>query len=97
VVSHDPERLREVVTGLTRRFESGAPGGWSVERAEPIMPVELKAIVGFEIPIDRLEGKFKLNQNRSAADQRGVVRALEGSAEPDQREIARLMRDNLEG
>jgi transcriptional regulator len=93
VLVHEPGRLRRLVTDLTQRYETG--GGWTVERAESIMETELKAIVGFEIPIDRIEGKFKLNQNRSEADQRGVVRALEGSADRDQREIAELMRQNL--
>jgi len=90
---HDPGRLRPMVVGLTDRFERG--GDWSVERAAPIMDTELQAIVGFEIPIDRLEGKFKLNQNRSEDDQRGVIRALEQSSEQDQRAIAELMRQNL--
>ena len=89
----DTAQLRPMVVGLTERFESG--GGWSVEQAAPIMDTELQAIVGFEIPIERLEGKFKLNQNRSEADQRGVVRALEQSSEQDQRAIAELMRQNL--
>ncbi|HKP28930.1 MAG TPA: FMN-binding negative transcriptional regulator [Gemmatimonadales bacterium] len=94
VLMHEPGRLRRLVTDLTRRYESGNDG-WAVERAEPIMETELKAIVGFEIAIDRIEGKFKLNQNRSEADQRGVIRALEGSADRDQGEIAELMRQNL--
>ena len=92
---HDPAVLRPMVVGLTERFEADTRHGWSVEQAAPIMDTELRAIVGFEIPIDRLEGKFKLNQNRSEADQRGVVRALEQSSEPDQRSIAELMRQNL--
>ena len=93
VLVHETGRLRRLVTDLTRRYES--QDGWTVERAEPIMETELKAIVGFEIAIDRIEGKFKLNQNRSEADQRGVVRALEQSSDRDQREIAELMRHNL--
>ena len=95
VLVHDTGRLRRLVTDLTRRYESD-PDGWAVERAEPIMEAELKAIVGFEIPIDRIEGKFKLNQNKSEADQRGVVRALEHSPDRDQRDIAALMRQNLD-
>ena len=94
VLVHETGRLRRLVTDLTRRYEAGA-GAWAVELAEPIMETELKAIVGFEIAIDRIEGKFKLNQNRSEADQRGVVRALESSSDRDQREIAELMRSNL--
>jgi transcriptional regulator len=94
ILTHDTGRLREMVVALTQRYEDGS-GGWAVERAEPIMDTELQAIVGFAIPVYRIEGKFKLNQNRSEADQRGVVRALEGSPERDQREIAELMRQNL--
>ena len=94
VLVHEAGRLRRLVTDLTRRHET-APDGWRVERAEPIMERELKAIVGFEIAIDRIEGKFKLNQNRSEADQRGVVRALQDSTDGDQRAIAELMRQNL--
>jgi transcriptional regulator len=94
VLVHDSGRLRQMVSDLTRRHEPD-PGGWPVERAEPIMDTELKAIVGFEIAIDRIEGKFKLSQNRSEADQRGVVRALEGSRDADQRAIAELMRRTL--
>lgn len=93
VLVHEPGRLRELVTELTRRYESH--DGWTVERAEPIMERELQAIVGFEIAIDRIEGKFKLNQNRSEADQRGVIRALQGASDRDQREIAELMLRNL--
>jgi transcriptional regulator len=37
----------------------------------------LKAIVGFEMPIERLDGKFKLGQNRSAEDQAGIRTALQ--------------------
>ena len=74
-------------------------GVWRGERwlrkAEPVMGVELKSIVGFEIPIDRIEGKFKLNQNRSRKDQERVAATLETSEDPAEREIARLMRENL--
>lgn len=86
-----------MVTRLTGLYEQGSHAGWTVARAEPVMPTELQAIVGFEIPIDRIEGKFKLSQNKSEADQRGVVRALECSFDRDEREIAELMRRNLDG
>lgn len=56
----------------------------------------LHAIVGVEIPITRLEGKFKMSQNRSEVDQRGVIHALEQSRHPDQQAVAEIMRGNLE-
>jgi transcriptional regulator len=48
----------------------------------------LRAIVGFALPIQRLEGKWKLGQNRSQADQAGVREGLAGSVEPRDRELA---------
>ncbi len=92
----DTARLREMVLRLVAQHEAPLGNPWDVRKAEGAMEVELQAIVGFEIPIDRLEGKFKLNQNRSVEDREGVVRALERSAHPDEREIARLMREDLD-
>ena len=52
----------------------------------------IKAIVAFEIPIARLEGKFKLGQNRSEADRRGVSEVLTTSEDQQQSQLAELMR-----
>jgi transcriptional regulator len=52
----------------------------------------VRGIVGFEFPITRLEGKYKLSQNRSEADREGVIAALEASAESLDQETARWMR-----
>ena len=93
-VIFDQTVLHDLVTDLMDHHE--APHGDAWDRTRATINEELPGIVGFEIPIDRLEGKFKLNQNRSREDQEGVVRALENSADPAEREIARLMRENLE-
>jgi transcriptional regulator len=53
-------------------------------------------VVAFEIPISRLEGKRKLNQNRSVADRKGVVAALRGQGDPNGMEVADLMAASLE-
>lgn len=92
----DPRQLREMVLRLVAQHETPLGNPWDVRKAEAALETELEGIVGFEIPIERLEGKFKLNQNRSVADREGVVRALEQSSHPDEREIARLMREQLE-
>ncbi|MGH7781966.1 MAG: FMN-binding negative transcriptional regulator [Candidatus Binataceae bacterium] len=65
-----------------------------------ILPVEFRAnlakeIVGFEIEIDRFEGKFKLGQNRPLEDQRGTLRNLERSDDATARELASLARHHL--
>lgn len=92
-VLHDSDRLRELVSTLTAKHEAGRPQPWTLEDA----PAEyiakmLNAIVGFTIPISRLEGKRKLTQNRSAADIAGVQAGLAASSELNDNEIAQLMR-----
>ncbi len=53
----------------------------------------LRGIVAFEISITRLEGKFKLSQNRSGQDQQQVIETLRASTDPIERELARHMHD----
>ena len=52
----------------------------------------IRGIVAFEIPLTRLEGKFKLGQNRSPEDLQGVFQALSRSENADDRALAQLMR-----
>jgi transcriptional regulator len=52
----------------------------------------LKGIVGVEIAVARLEGKFKLSQNRPAADRPRIIAALDARGQPDSAAIAELMR-----
>ncbi len=92
---HDPERLRPIVERLVDLHEEQTGRAWDVSQMESIMDVQLKAIAGFEIPIRKIEGKFKFNQNLSRADQQGVVRALESSTDPAHRAIVEIMRANL--
>ena len=77
----DPAWLRALVTRLTERHENGRPAPWHVTDAPAdFLDTMLKAIVGIEIVVTRLEGKFKLSQNRSAEDRTGVVLGLEADA-----------------
>ena len=52
----------------------------------------LNGIVGIEIRVTRLEGKFKLSQNRPVADRPRIIAALEGRDDADSQAVARLMR-----
>ena len=54
---------------------------------------QLRAIVGIEIPVARLEGKWKVSQNRNAADRAGVAKGLSASASADDRSVAALVSD----
>ena len=89
----DGGRLLDIVSTLTDRHEAGRAQPWSVDDA-PADYIDgmLKAIVGFAIPIDRLEGKRKLSQNRSAEDIAGVREGLAASPDANDQTLARLMR-----
>ncbi len=77
----DPEWLRAFVTRLTERHEGGRAMPWHVADAPAdYLAAMLQAIVGIEIEVTKLEGKFKLSQNRSAEDRTGVVLGLESDA-----------------
>ena len=73
----DREWLRALVERLTTRHESDRADPWHVTDApEDFVEGMLKGIVGIEIPIARLEGKWKVSQNRPAADRTGVAAGL---------------------
>ena len=77
-VHHDPEWLRDLVTRLTALHEQGRPEPWAVTDApEEYVDKQLRAIVGLELHIERVEAKAKLSQNRSDEDRAGVVSGLE--------------------
>jgi transcriptional regulator len=79
-VIDDVAWLRRQVDDLTSHKEGSRPAPWSVSDApEPYVAAQLKGIVGIEIPIARIEGKWKVSQNRPASDQAGVVAGLRGS------------------
>jgi transcriptional regulator len=80
----DPQRLREVVTRLTARHEAGRAQPWAVTDAPPdFIDGMLKGIVGFAMPITRLEGKWKMSQNRPAEDRAGVISGLQAEQRPE--------------
>jgi transcriptional regulator len=90
----DTERLRGIVTRLTDAHEAASAAPWHVTDAPArYIDLELKAIVGIEMPIRRLEGKWKLNQNRPVADRQGVIDALEARDEHTDAAVARAMRE----
>jgi transcriptional regulator len=73
----DPEWLRRAVTLLTEQHESQRIEPWAVTDAPATyVDKQLRAIVGLELTIERVEGKAKLSQNRSAEDRAGVVAGL---------------------
>jgi transcriptional regulator len=87
----DPAWLQAFVTRLTQRHEAGRAQPWHVSDAPAdYLATMLGAIVGIEIEVTRLEGKFKLSQNRPAEDRTSVVAGLRSdAADGRQRDAAR--------
>jgi transcriptional regulator len=83
------EALLEIVSALTNAHEKDRPDPWQVSDAPPdYIEGMLRAIVGFALPIERLEGKWKLGQNRSTADIAGVHAGLAQSDHAADRALA---------
>lgn len=91
-VRSDPDWLRAQVDLLTDTMETGLPHPWSVDDA-PTSYVDqmLKAIVGLELVVERVEAKAKLSQNRSAEDRAGVVAGLSETGLPRDAQVADVM------
>jgi transcriptional regulator len=94
-VIDDPAWLRAFVERLTNRHEGSRTEPWRVTDAPADYVAQLvRAIVGIELPIARLTGKWKLSQNRSRADQQGVAESLNETGRAEAIALAALMRQS---
>lgn len=92
----DADRLLDLVTKLTDRHETRRAEPWAVSDAPPdYIQAHLKGIIGFELPIARLEGKWKMSQNRSAEDRAGVIGGLSAEGGDAEAVVAEIMKDQL--
>ena len=91
----DRDWLRDLLRRLTMRHEAREPAPpWRMQDLpEAYLDSMLNGIVGFEIAVARLDGKFKLSQNRPTADRPRIIAALERREDADSRGVARLMRE----
>jgi len=91
----DRDSLLQIVSRLSERHEAGRTQPWAVSDApDDYLDAMLRAIVGFALPIRQLEGKWKLGQNRSPADQAGLRQGLACSPDPRERALAAHMQIN---
>ena len=91
-VIEDATWLRRQLEDLTRSQEGGRPAPWHVSDAPAtFIEAQMRAIVGLEIPIARIEGKWKMSQNRPAADRHGVVEGLRTQGDERSIEVAALV------
>lgn len=92
-VIDDPESLRGLVSSLTEIHEAGRAQPWGVEDApERFVASQLRGIVGLEIEITELSGKWKVSQNRSGADRVGVAEGLDQEPGAKAEAMAALVR-----
>ena len=81
-VMDDANWIRGQIDDLTRHKEADRAAPWNVADApDTFLTSQIKAIVGLEIPILRIEGKWKVSQNRVATDAAGVAAGLRGEGE----------------
>ena len=90
-VVNDDAWLRRQIEDLTASCESLREAPWAVDDAPPeFVVMQMRAIVGVEIPILRIEGKWKMSQNRPDADRQGVIEGFRAMGDAGE-EIAALV------
>jgi len=94
----DAAWVRSHVEALTREHEDKRDHPWAVtDPPADFVEKMVAAVVGIEIAITELVGKWKISQNRSISDRVGVADALEREATPSGAAIAALIRETLDG
>jgi transcriptional regulator len=88
------EELVQALHQLTNENEKSFATPWKLELSQMMRERMLGAIVGFEIKLNRIEGKFKMSQNRTQQDQRNVVAHLSQNVHGN--EVAHWMSEELE-
>lgn len=92
-VHEDRQWLSEQIRELTQSHEGGREKPWAVDDApDAFIDAQLKGIVGIEIEITSIEGKWKVSQNRPVADRAGVAKGLELETAADAPDMAKLVR-----
>ncbi|MFZ5484109.1 MAG: FMN-binding negative transcriptional regulator [Pseudomonadota bacterium] len=82
-VIEDPAWLRRQLDDLTADQEMLRPQPWSVSDAPTdYIATQMKAIIGIEIPINRIDGKWKMSQNKDNADREGVIAGMRSDTDP---------------
>ena len=88
----DQAALQTLLRTLVETYEAPSARPWAFKLPEEYLHGMMQGIVGFTMPITRLEGKFKLSQNRPAQDRPRVITALETQGDALSAEVAALMR-----
>lgn len=96
-VVEDKGALLEIVQRSVRVYEQTMPRPWSFDPSSPFVDRLLAQIIGFRIKVEKIEGKWKLNQNHPAERRQKVVRALQERTDENSAAIAAMMQTMLTG
>lgn len=91
-LAHDAAETQAVLDAMIQRFESLREVPWRLGLSPRELDAMLRSIIGFRIPIRRIDAKFKLSQNRSHEDRRRVMAALGAEAHAEANATAQWMR-----
>lgn len=91
IIFDEHERVVSLLRETVSTYEASSARPWTGDLPDDFRDKLMQGIVAFEIPVTRIEGKFKLGQNRSAADVHGVFDALSRSDDPNSRAVAHMM------
>ncbi|MCJ2022222.1 FMN-binding negative transcriptional regulator [Methylobacterium sp. E-065] len=87
-VIEDAAWLRRQIADLTALREGSRAEPWAVSDApEPFVAAQVRALIGLEIPITRIEGKWKMSQNRTELDRAGVIAGFQAAGEAELAEL----------
>jgi transcriptional regulator len=93
----DDDACRALLETLVRTHEAPFATPWRFQGPEAELRKKMQGIVAFALRITHIEGKLKLSQNRSLADQRHVAETLQQSADPVSRDVGILMQQQQDG
>lgn len=94
-IFEDRDALLEIVQRTVQIYERAMPRPWSFDPSSTFAERQLAQIVGFRIEVDRIEGKFKLNQNHPVERRKKVVQVLRERSDENAQAIAALMQSML--
>ncbi len=91
----DKETLLVILERSVAVYEAKMPRPWAIDHSGPLVDRLLGQIVGFRIPIKKIEGKWKMNQNHPVERREKVIRALEGQDGEDAIAVAKMIRATI--
>jgi len=94
IIHDDPKWVRGIVGKLTKAMEAAQPKPWRMAEAPAaFIASQIENIVGIEIAIVRVFGKWKVSQNRPLADRQGAIQGLRTRGESEEEAMAQLIED----